>query len=423
MKILHISTHKEGGAANAAIRLHESMLKYGLDSVFLTLKSSNKKISNHFLYDGTYQKKDLDYPLLTFKNLVKEKVFKKFKKQKEIIDAKNKERLMYSTPTVQNNNVSFTLFSYLDTIYDITTTTQYQEADIIHLHWVADFLDYKSFFSKVNKPIVWTFHDENPYLGGFHYQDDVDNNLETHFLKEREFIELKKSLIQPINKISIVSPSQWIAKNTMKSEVFRNKMVDVIRYTLDSSVFKIRDKSFSRGLFQLPLDKKIILITSYDLSTPRKGVKYVLELINKPISDDFLFVFAGSNLHINKSNVISVGMVTDEILLSSLYSAADYFLLPSLIDNLPNTLLESLFCGTPVIAFKIGDFEDLFHGNDFGILVDSGDVSSLSLVLEKIKNEEIKFDTFKIVKNATNIFSGDKVVRQYLEKYKFLLNS
>ena len=423
MKILHISTHKEGGAANAAIRLHESMLKYGLDSVFLTLKSSNKMISNHYLYDGTYQKKELDYPLLTFKNLVIEKVFKKFKKQKEIIDVKNKERLKYSTPTVQNNNVSFTLFSYLDTIYDITTTTQYQEADIIHLHWVADFLDYKSFFSKVNKPIVWTFHDENPYLGGFHYQDDVENNKQTHHKIEKEFVELKKKMIQPYDKLTVVSPSNWIANNVQKSEVFNGKRVKTIRYTINSSIFKIRDKFFSRELFNLPKDKKIILITSQDLSVPRKGVKHVQELINNPISDEFLFVFAGSNLKINKPNVISVGIITDEILLSCLYSAADYFLLPSLIDNLPNTLLESLFCGTPVIAFKIGDFEELFQGNDFGVLVDSGDVKSLSLVLEKISSSEIAFDTLKIVENAKNIFSEEKVVSQYINEYLFLLNS
>ena len=180
MKVLHISTLTEGGAANAAIRLHESMHKYGVDSVFLSLKSSNKHIANHFVYQGTYKKNVLDYPLLTFKNLVKEKVLKKYKKQKEIIDTINKERLTYTTPSYQNNIGSFTLFSYTDTIYDITSTQQYLEADIIHLHWVADFLDYESFFSILNKPIVWTFHDENPYLGGFHYQDDVNNNKQTN---------------------------------------------------------------------------------------------------------------------------------------------------------------------------------------------------------------------------------------------------
>jgi glycosyltransferase involved in cell wall biosynthesis len=422
LKILHISTHKEGGAANAAIRLHESMLKYGLDSVFLTLKSSNKKISNHFLYDGTYQKKVFDYPLLTLKNLVKEKVFKKFKKQKEIIDAKNKERQMYSTPTVQNNNVSFTLFSYLDTIYDITTTTQYQEADIIHLHWVADFLDYKSFFSKVNKPIVWTFHDENPYLGGFHYQDDVDNNQITHGEKEKEFVILKERLIQNYDNITVVSPSNWIANKAKNSSVFKAKRVKTIRYSLNSTVFKRRDKTFSRELFDLPLDKKIILVASQDLGIPRKGAPYVEELLKNKISDDFLFVVAGSNFTINKSNVISLGTITDEILISCLYSAADYFLLPSLLDNLPNTLLESLFCGTPVIAFKIGDFEDIFQGNDFGVLVDEGDVSALCEVLHKINQGLLTFDNSLIVKNALTFFSEKNAVNEYFEEYSLLLN-
>lgn len=422
MKILHISTLTEGGAANAAIRLHESMLKHGIDSVFLSLKSSNKKITNHFHYDGFYKKIMEDYPLLTMKNLISEKFLKKYKNQKFLLDKKNNEKLNYTTPITSNNILSFTLFSYPESIYDITSTKQYQDAEIIHLHWVADFLDYKSFFSKVNKPIVWTFHDENPYLGGFHYQDDVVSNKNTHFQKEREFIELKKRLIQPYEKITIISPSDWIAYNAKQSEVFSDKRVKTIRYTLDPTVFKPRDKFFSRELFQLPFDKKIILITSHDLSVPRKGVKYVEELISNQAADDFIFVFAGNNLSIKKSNVISVGTVTDEVLLSCLYSAADYFLLPSLLDNLPNTLLESLFCGTPVIAFKIGDFEDLFQGNDFGVLVDLADVESLSRVLEKIRNEEIKFDKFKIVENALNIFSQKKVVNQYVDEYRLLLN-
>jgi glycosyltransferase involved in cell wall biosynthesis len=422
MNILHISTNSNGGAANAAFRLHESLIKSGFKSSFLTLENSNRKITNHFQYDGKINKLQNFEPSLTLKNWFLEKFLRFFSKKNKIIKDKEIEKEYFTFSKYYDGVLNFTLFSYPNTIYDITSTQVFKEADVIHLHWVANFLDYESFFSKIDKPIIWTLHDENPYLGGFHYQDDVDNNKITHGDKEKEFVILKERLIQNYDNITVVSPSNWIANKAKNSSVFKGKRVKIIRNLLNSSIFKQRDKNLSRELFNLPLDKKIILIASQDLSIPRKGGRYVEELLKNKISDDFLFVVAGSNFTINKSNVISIGTITDEILISCLYSAADYFLLPSLLDNLPNTLLESLFCGTPVIAFKIGDFEEIFQGNDFGVLVDEGDVSALCDVLHKIHQGLLSFDNSLIVKKALTFFSEQNTVNQYFEEYSLLLN-
>ncbi len=422
MKILHISTQKKGGAANAAIRIHELLIRNGISSTFLSLEQSDLFVSNHVLYDGVYNTDDLVYPELTLKNLIKEKFFKSFSKSNNLKKLKQHEKYKFTTPLKNNEFSNFTLFSYPHTIYDITTSTAYKEADIIHLHWVANFIDYPSFFSKIDKPIVWTLHDENPYLGGFHYQDDVTRNLLTHGLKENEFANLKAFYIEKISKISIVSPSYWIANKARSSQVFKGKRVEVIRNTLDSNIFKPRDKFYSRDLFSLPQNKKIILVASHDLSIHRKGVSFVLDLINEKKLDKYFFVFAGSNLKINKTNVISLGSITDEILMSCLYSAADFFLLPSLLDNLPNTLLESLFCGTPVIAFKIGDFEQIFNENEIGVLVDKGDVDGLKSVLHSILINSINFDSHHIVQIANKLFSEIKTVNSYIKEYNLLID-
>jgi len=421
MKILHVSTLSEGGAANSAFRLHESMFKFGIDSVFLTLENSKKKISNHHIYQGTYTKGNLDYPILTFRNLIIEKFLKRYQKQKEIFSRKNIEKLYYSTPLVKNKISNFTIFSYPNTIYDIISTKEYQEADIIHLHWVSNFLDYESFFSKNDKPIIWTLHDENPYLGGFHYQDDVDNNRSTHSLIEQKFVSLKEKLIQSIDKITIISPSNWIAQKAKESLVFKDKRVNLIRYSLDKTIFKARDKAYSRDLFQLPHNKKIILVASQDLSVPRKGVRFVEALLNDTTFDEFLFVFAGSNTNFKNSNVISLGTIQDELLMSCLYSAADYFLLPSLLDNLPNTLLESLYCGTPVVAFNIGDFEEIFENKEIGILVERGNIEALKLAITQILEDKFTFDSNKIVTKALELFSEEKAVNAYVKEYELLL--
>ena len=148
MKILHISTNTIGGAANSAIRIHETLIKYGLNSFFLALEISDRKINNLLPYDGIIKKNQHEFPALTLKNWCFEKFSKKFSKEQKLIKLIYEEKKKYITPNTTNGEFNFTLFSFPETIYDITSTKAYQDADIIHLHWVADFLDYKSFFSK-----------------------------------------------------------------------------------------------------------------------------------------------------------------------------------------------------------------------------------------------------------------------------------
>ncbi len=425
MKILHISATSNGGAANSAIRLHETLLKSGMNSFFLTLENSDKKINNLLHFDGSVKKYKFDLPPLTLYNWFLEKFSKKFSKEQKLRKLIDEEKNIYTTPNPTNGEFNFTLFSFPETIYDITSSSAYRDADIIHLHWVANFIDYPSFFSKIDKPIIWTLHDENPYLGGFHYQDDVDRNILSHGLKENEFINLKANCIQKVKDITIVSPSEWIACKARSSTVFNGKRVKTIRYCLDNSIFKPRDKFYSRELFNLPQNKKIVFVASQDLSVPRKGVEYVKALIKDPAFDEFLFVFAGNNVHIKKENVIAVGSIKDEVLMSCLYSAADFFLLPSILDNLPNTLLESLFCGTPVLAFNIGDFQDIFLAYNFGVLVEKGNLKELKLqlLLLLLLNGNNLFDNSEIAKNANIFFSEQKATEEYFKEYKLLLDS
>lgn len=422
MKVLHISTIANGGAANSAVRLHESLIKYGVNSFFLTLEYSFRKISNHFLYDGVINKQNYEIPALSLKNWFLEKFFNFFTSQQQVYKEKEKEKSLYTLPVLSNGVANFTLFSYPNTIYDIMTSSIYKEADIIHLHWVANFIDFETFFSKIDKPVIWTLHDEYAYLGGFHYQDDVDNNLLTHSNKESEFRDIKKKSIKKCEKLTIISPSNWIADKAKKSEAFSSRRVKTIRYNLDKNTFKIRDLKFSRDLFQIPQDKKIILVASQDLSISRKGVSFVEEVLKHSNLENFVFVFAGSNLKIKHSNIVSVGTINDEIMMSCLYSAADYFLLPSTLDNLPNTLLESLYCGTPVIAFKIGDFDEIFECNNIGILVNEGDVNELKKVFDEINNNEFFFDRNYIVSKSHQLFSEEKTINQYINEYNNLLN-
>src|SRR5258706_330308 len=149
MNVVHVNTHDVGGAAMAAHRLHSDLLDHGINSKFLVLFNSRK-----FSDVETFSPLKRSFLLARMKN--------------KILGNSNKEIQRF---ILENRKVE--MFSSPDTLYDLTTNPLIREADIIHLHWVSNFLDYPTFFGKEKKPIVWTFHDENPLMGGCHYSDDA----------------------------------------------------------------------------------------------------------------------------------------------------------------------------------------------------------------------------------------------------------
>ena len=423
MKILHINTATTGGAATAALRIHQGMVNQGLDSHFMTLSHASVFIPNHHVYSGSVKKTKPDYPILTIKNWVKEKIYRIY--QKKLNEYKNKQEIAnkFKAPTQTEKGNSFELFSFSDSLYDITETEIYKNADIIHLHWVSNFLDYSTFFKKNTKPVIWTIHDENPFLGGFHYEGDLIRNKITHWSINEEIRSNKEELIQnAICIIKIVSPSFWLAEKARKSNVFKDLEVITIRNGIDLSIFKKRDKNFSRELLNLPYGKRIFLIASADLKNYRKGIDIILPIIQSEKFKNDLFLLVGANFESYKlSNVISLGSIQDQVMMSIIYSAVDTFILPSREYNLPNTMLESIACGTPIIAFNIGDNEEVIGKNNCGLICDELTTDSLLNAIKSDLNEEVKFDSNLISEVAQALFSEEKVVQEYKTVYERIL--
>jgi len=171
MKILHINSSDKGGAGIAALRLHRAMLSQEIDSCFMSLDNEiNDGI--HYVRFNT-KKEELvkpKQPLLTLRNYLSEKIKGTYSKdliefEKNVISHKKKYKVYY-------NQENYEIFSTPFSNYDLTESEAYKQADVIHLHWVAGYLDYPSFFENNKKPVVWTIHDENPFRGGFHYKAD-----------------------------------------------------------------------------------------------------------------------------------------------------------------------------------------------------------------------------------------------------------
>jgi glycosyltransferase involved in cell wall biosynthesis len=419
MKILHINYKVKGGAAVSALRLHEELLAMGFDSNFLTLEHSQKKIKQHYLYDGIVKSNKPIYPILSFKNLLLEKLFKKYDKERKqyLTDIDFRKQIKTPSKTGKFNSNSFTLFSFPDSNFDVLSLDVFKQADLIHLHWISEFVDVPSFFSNVNKPIVWTLHDANPYMGGFHHKDDLNNNIHTHLDVENQLLNIKLKFIQKVKRIKVVSPSIWLYEDAKNSEMFKKKDVTIIRNGVNKNRFRLKNKIKCREILNLPIDKKIFLIISSDLNDYRKGIDLVFEASQKVLSD-VLFLFCGSNFIFEENNIISYfGEVHDEELLSILYSAVDFTLIPSRLDNLPNILLESMMCGTPVISFDVSDFRSVFFENSYGIIVNEIKADLLAKQIDEIIDKNIFFDVNKIRNHAISLFDINKITLEYLSVY------
>ena len=217
MKILIVNTNDKGGAAIACKRLHYGLNLRGVTSqVLVRLKKSDWDKSDVFI-PNKYR-----YSL----NEIKKRIFKRILKKINLYRDVQQDFL-------KNRNKSLELFSFPNSDCNITHYDFYDDCDLVNLHWVANFLDFKTFFENNKKPVVWTLHDMNPFTGGEHYLESfigideegfpIKRNLTKEEIKVAdENLRLKKEVISKISNLTVVAPSKWLAEEASKSEVFQN---------------------------------------------------------------------------------------------------------------------------------------------------------------------------------------------------------
>ena len=179
MKILHICTKDHGGAGLCCLRIHQALIKQGIDSRVLVLEKRGNcpEVYAAGCAPGRWR---------NFLNRIVNKVL----------------RLMHLKITNFNRRLAFmqkygAYCSLPVSGYDVSGHPLVKEADILHLHWINNFVDYPSFFKKVQKPMVWTLHDENLFLGVTHYSQcgETKETLgKIYYKKKQEAIRLIKNL-------------------------------------------------------------------------------------------------------------------------------------------------------------------------------------------------------------------------------------
>jgi glycosyltransferase involved in cell wall biosynthesis len=321
--------------------------------------------------------------------------------------------------------------------FDLTKHRDYASADIIHLHWVSELLDWPTFFAKNRKPVVWTLHDKNPFSGIEHYDNSflcIDKNGDPKIREKsnheielsEKWLNLKREVLKKRKcEIYIVSPSAWLLNESLKSELFSGFSHSLIPNGLDETKFINHSKAESRRFFNIPEDQLILLFVADYITNKRKGIDYLLKAIESVKNKAKLMVYSigNSNENNDKGGLFALGRIEDEDTMAKAYSAADVFVIPSLEDNLPNTMLESLMCGTPVIGFPVGGIAETIEDGVNGYLCDDISVNALEKTIKKYIENKNLFNPEQIALDARKKFSGDIQARAYIELYKQILNN
>jgi len=422
MKVLLVNTYSIGGAAAACIRLHQGLLKYGIDSKLLLLNfSGNRAIENFQVYTQTPAKRNL----LT--RAIK-KILRITRIDKSIYDNKIKEQIRGLIP----NTIEW--FSFPDSGIDISQHPFFEEADIVNVHWIADFVDF-SYLTNQTKPIIWSLHDMNAFTGGCHYSGECDKFLsgcsvcpqlsdcDNNKFSARNF-RIKKRTYKRINNFYIVALSKWLMDLSKGSPLLRKFPHYHIPNGIDADVFQMREKDKARQFLGLPSEQKIFLFIATDLTTKRKGYSLLKSAFERLGAEDVILCTVGKpGIHaIDKFNVFELGEISTEEEMSVVYSAADLLVMPSLEDNLPNTVIEALLCGLPVAGFSIGGLPDMITNDVNGYLADIATEEQLLNILNKYLKREHVFDREEIRNKAIERFGLSVQVRRYRELYESILN-
>lgn len=377
IKVLVISSKDTGGAGGAARRMHEAVLKAGVDSVMLVLdkQSNSAKVAQVEVPIPNLDKSQPSAQLYYAFNLIQQPL-------QNYPDRSNPEMFTATDSIVNYNNLKPFI----------------EQADIIHLHWIDGFFDYTN-APKIfaGKKIVWTLHDMHQFTGGCHYSFGCSHYTENcescpQLVKDNTPSQLtiksfgiRESAYRNLN-IQVVTPSRWLAGCSQDSRLFKRFPVEVIPNTFNTERFRPIDKHTARKKCNLPADKKLILFGADSLFSPVKNLKALInalaDMCNKKIidSEEFrLVVFGRGQLDAGKLpfTVIQLGLIESADTMPYIYASADFLVLPSIIDNFPNIMCESFACGTPVVGFNIGGLPDLIETGKTGYLATAGNLEEL----------------------------------------------
>ena len=325
---------------------------------------------------------------------------------------------------------------------NITRLPEFREADIIHLHWINQGMLSLGIIRKIlnsGKPVVWTMHDIwpataichltlgcNKFKTGCHHCKYLPGNGSTRDLSAK--IWRRKQHLLDGQSITFVACSRWLEAEAKMSALLNGQKVTNIPNSIDISIYKVGNRSEARQRLELPTDKQVILFVSQRVTNLNKGMEYLIEACNQLASQhpEMKETTAVAILGGHAEDVVAelpfeaypLGYVSEEYRIADVYRAANVFVLPSLSENLPNTIMESMACGIPCVGFKVGGIPEEIDHLKNGYVAAYRNAEDLARGIRWILCEA-DYDSLSAsaVKKVSRCYSQQSVALKYTEIY------
>tara|TARA_Y100001001_G_scaffold160923_2_gene184429 strand:+ start:7824 stop:9059 length:1236 start_codon:yes stop_codon:yes gene_type:complete len=410
MKVLIVNASDiSGGAARAANRLHRALLNQGIESQMLVQSKTGNLQS---VVTG-------DKPL--------EKACGRVRPFLDSLPAKRYEQK------------TKTLFSPAWVPSEIVRRINEINPDIVHFHWINSGMLPVKDIPKIKAPIVWSLHDMWAFTGGCHYDENCGLFRTTcgscpvlGSTKSRDlsyWIQKKKEkAFSSKSDLYFIGLSNWMANAASESRLLQGKTVLALPNPIDTGFFSKVEKDIARDLLGLPQDSRLVLFGAMNATgDPRKGfaeLSGALNLLEDEQVELVVFGASGDSQDNDfKQKVHFLGQLNDDLSLKILYSAADVMVVPSLQENLSNAIMESMSCGTPVVAFAIGGNGDMIDHLETGYLASPFDIKDLARGIEWVLNQGVKEGAGKrAAESVRDRFDSRLVANQYIEMYTEILS-
>ena len=322
---------------------------------------------------------------------------------------------------------------------DITRLPEFQEADVIHLHWINQGMLSLKDIRKIlqsGKRVVWTMHDIWPATAICHYargcKQYQSQCVKCPLLPNSNLAkQVWKGKVQMLcgQHIIYVCCSGWLADEARKSALLKDQRIVSIPNTIDTRLFRPQDKQKAHQILGLPADRRIILFVSQRVTDPRKGISYFVDAISQMVEkhpdmkkDTGIAILGGHAEEVASRLALPsypLGYISDPTKIVNVYNAADVFVLPSLEDNLPNTIMEAMACGVPCVGFRVGGIPEMIDHHTNGYVADFQDAADLAHGIRYVlKEADYETLSYECLRKVMHNYSQQSVAKRYIEIYE-----
>ncbi|MCQ2250559.1 MAG: glycosyltransferase [Bacteroidales bacterium] len=420
MKVLLVSTSdKIGGAAIACTRIFAALRKSGVDARMLVRDKISSDPDIHSVNTGVMRR---TYNFLAF--------------------CMERLRLLFHLGFRKKNLFQVSLDNW--GTWRLHDNPLVLEADVINFHWTSQAMLSLGQLQKLidmGKKVIFTMHDMHHFTGICHYAGSctrfqqqcgncqyINGGKNANDLSRRW---LRKKLSMPIRQnITYVACSRWLADTAKTSSLMQGADVVDIPNPIDTVAFCRMDRGEARARFGVSA-QKVILFGAVNIADSRKGFRYLqmalqhISAQNPDCVDDIELLIFGKCDEAALDGLpfphIMAGYLSSLSDLRAVYSAADVYVTPSLEDNLPNTVMEAMACGTPCVSFDIGGLPQLIDHLDNGYVAKYKDHEDLAdgimHIIGSLRHQEMMDSARRKVEDN---FSEAVVAARYLDAYNKL---